>query len=452
MNEFFGKKIVVIGLARAGLSMAKALKSVGAQVSVVDQKSADSPALFQPLDQLSALDIPVTTGWAGDLDWNEIDIVAPSPGVPRNHPTLKEASNRRLPIFSEMEIGYRLSRAPIIAITGTNGKSTVTALTHHLLVYAGKSAVLCGNIAGSGYHETTICEAAVRSNESDILVAEVSSFQLEWIEKFRPKAATITQITQDHLDRYRTFEEYASFKMRIYQNMGIGDTIVLNKFRQETTPGPTQAAILSIGEFGSSAEILEGTLRFSGSNVEVRMEDLWVPGRHSLANLATATLLASPFGMTPEIAAEGVKSFIGLQNRMELIGVQDGVKFINNSMCTNPSAVEASLDGIDGNILLLAGGINKVQDLAPFTRTSPKIKAAYLFGRDAAEIGKALEDGGCKTERFTTMEEAFSVAVSRAEPGDSVVLSPGCSSFDQFQDFIDRGDKFRELVGGAIKV
>lgn len=449
MSEFSKKRIVVIGLARAGLSMAKALNSVGASVLVVDQKSADSPALFQPLDELSACDIPVVTGWAGDLDWNETDIVAPSPGVPRNHPTLVEACKRNIPIYSEIEIGYRLTKAPIIAVTGTNGKSTVTALTHHLLVHAGKSAILCGNIAGSGYFEKTICEAAINATDNDILVAEVSSFQLEWVEQFRPKSATITQITQDHLDRYRTFEEYSSIKTRIYQAMGIGDTIVFNKFRQETAPGPTQSAILSIGEFGSSAEIVDGVLRFSGSNVEIEMAKLWVPGRHSLANLAAATLLGYPFGMTPEIAAEAVRSFVGLKNRMELIGEKNGIKIINNSMCTNPSAVEASLDGIEGRVLLLAGGINKVHDLSPFSRTAPRIKGAFLFGRDSAQISDALKIGGCESEQFSTLEQAFDASLACAEAGDSIVLSPGCSSFDQFQDFIERGDRFRELVKGS---
>ncbi len=448
--DFSNKKVLVVGLARAGLSMARALKKVGAEVLVVDQKSADNSAMFEPMDILNSLDIPFISGWAGDVNWDEFDLITPSPGVPKNHPTLVDAAKKDIPIFSEIEVGYLLSKAPIIAITGTNGKSTVTALTHHVLQHSGVDSILCGNIAGSGYEERTICDASIVANESNVLVAEVSSFQLEWVQNFRPKCATITQITQDHLDRYKTFEEYSSFKFRIYENMDVGDTIVINKFRQETIPASTKADILSIGDFGSSAVISEGKLTFSDSDVVVEMNDLWVPGKHSLSNLATAVLLSQPFGVKTEKAVESVENFKGIQNRMEFIGESNNIKFINNSMCTNPSAVEASLDGFSGNVLLLAGGINKVVDLSPFSRTAPRIKSAFLFGRDASQISDALAVGGCKSQLFGTLEQAFAKSIQCSESGDVIVLSPGCSSFDQFQDFIERGNRFRELAKQVI--
>ncbi len=442
MSEFSGKRALVIGLARAGSGMAKALRNAGTKVTIVDQKSPDSRSLFNSLDELSGGDIEVITSWTGTLDGLEIDFVAASPGVPKKHPALHQAQTLGIPIFSEVEVAYRIAKAPIIAITGTNGKSTVTALTYHLLINAGQKAILCGNIAGSGFSEATITSAAESADDNTTLVAEVSSFQLEWVDRFRPRAATITNITQDHLDRYDSFEEYGNTKHRIYDNSGVGDLIVANQEFPETMPRVSTGAKLAV--IGQDAVIQGRTVRFA--DVSVDQESLWVPARHSLTNLAHAVLLCGQFGLTPSDVLPHVHTFPGLENRLELVGERDGVRVVNNSMCTNPAAVLYSLDGVSGRPLLLMGGVSKVEDLSAFAEVGRRVARAFLFGRDAEMIRSKVAEGGASTTVHNSVDDAFNEAMSFARSGDTVVLSPGCASFDQFEDFIDRGNHFRRLA------
>lgn len=420
--------------------MARALKSAGANVVVVDQKSADSPSLFAPIDEMKSLDIKVITSWPGTLEGLKVDIVAPSPGVPKRHPALLQAQKLRLPILSEIEIGYRLARSPIVAITGTNGKSTVTALTYHLLKKAGKTGLLCGNIAGSGYPETTMTDAAMKAS-GEILVAEVSSFQLEWVEQFKPAAATITNITQDHLDRYDSFEEYRDTKRRIFAQMGRGDLVVANAARAETIPDATGADIGLIGEHA----VIEGeTIRFGDELVEMR--SLWVPAKHNLVNLGHAVLLCGAFGLRPRDVLSHVNSFRGLENRLELVGERDGVRIVNNSMCTNPVALLSSLEGVPSSVVLIAGGVLKVNDLSPLVEVGKRVPKALLFGRDAKEIASPIMQGGAKTAVYETLEQAFNAAAMDAKAGETILLSPGCASFDQFEDFVERGNQFKRMA------
>ncbi len=451
MSEYAGKSVAVIGLGRAGIGMAKTLRALGATVIAVDQKSADHPATLAAADQLSGLGIEVATSWTGDLDWDQLDVVCPSPGVPKSHPTLLSAVQRGIPMHSEIEVAYRISKAPIIAITGTNGKSTVTALTWHILNSQGVRATLCGNIAGSGFEEHVITTAALHATPDEVLVAEVSSFQLEWVTEFRPRAATIVQIRPDHLDRYADADEYAATKRRIFDRMSTGDTIVVHSERPETHPERSSAAT-SVAINGERCDALlePNRLLFIDTAVEIDRASLWFPSAYNLEDCAFATLLARPFGSDDRQAAEAIATFQGLQNRMERVGEINGAIYFNNSMCTNPTAVESSLAAIEAPILLLAGGVSKVDDLSPLTRISPKIKRAFLFGRDADALTGALEAGGCPCESVGNMKSALSAASAAASSGDYVILAPGCASFDQFESFIERGDKFRELVRGQL--
>jgi UDP-N-acetylmuramoylalanine--D-glutamate ligase len=446
-NGYRGARVVVIGLGRAGFGMSKTLNAAGAKVLAVDEKSADNPDLLAASDALCAAGVDVITSWSGDLQFSTVDLIAPSPGVSANHPTLRAAAAAGVPIHSEMEIAYRISRAPIIAVTGTNGKSTVTALTWHMLKTQKQSAILCGNIAGSGYDETVVTTAALNAGPADILVAEVSSFQLEWIAEFRPRAAAIIQIAPDHLDRYSSFEQYAATKRKVFSNMGAGDTAVAHHDRPETFP-PSESGVkvLSIGSTGCDALLERGRLSFVNSPVVIESRSLWFPGQHNLENCAFASLLSLPFGATLEGCAQAITSFKGLRNRMEFVGEQAGVRYINNSMCTNPAAVESSLSALEGSTLLLAGGVCKVSDLSPLVRIAPKLKKAFLFGRDAPKLAGAITSGGCDAERFDTLDDALNAARTEAVAGDTVILAPGCASFDQFDSFIERGDRFRSLV------
>jgi UDP-N-acetylmuramoylalanine--D-glutamate ligase len=426
-------RFLVIGLARAGTAMAIAFAKSGAKVHVVDQKAADQLSMLKEMDKIEALGIEVTTSWSGDVDWDEFDVVAPSPGVPLKHPTLVEAKAKGIPIWSEIEVAYRISRAPLIAITGTNGKTTVTALTYCILKDCGKNAVLCGNIAGSGYPEMPITQAAQQSDGSQILVAEVSSYQLESIDEFRPHICAITNVTSDHVGRHGTLEIYAETKRRIFENTSADDYVVANADKSETIP---------------PEECPATTLLYRGSDLPINEDELWAVGPHNLENAAAAWQMARAAGCEDEDIRRAILEFKGVANRMELIAEHDGVRFMNNTMCTNPEALRASIEACRPSVLLIAGGALEDSDPEPLTRIDlNRIKHAFLIGKD----GKNLKSFFPQSDVIEQMAEAFAAATKIAQAGDTVLLAPGCKSFDQFEDFIARGDSFRALVKNYVE-
>ncbi len=440
-----GARVWVIGLGRAGVGMVRALVKRGAIVTVADQKSADAPEILKALDEVGGLPCEVITGWTGDVDWEHLDALATSPGVPRSHPVLQEAVERQIPIWSELEVAQRVACAPFVAITGTNGKSTVSALTAFLLRECGIPARLCGNIAGSGFEEETVTTAALTAREEEVLVTEVSSFQLEWIHTFRPRLATITQIVPDHLDRYSSFEEYRQTKHQIYKNMEGEDVLLVNRLRPETYPqAECRARVEYFGLSEDRVQIDEDRLRLDG--VSLKEEELWCGGRASLENVATALALTLQQGAPEECLLQAVRRFPGLSHRMERVGEVHGVVFINNSMCTNPEATASAVAGMKIPVHLLAGGVCKVPDLSPFAREAHRIRKAYLFGRDAKSLALVFQNAGTEVEVFTTMEEALESAVKQAVRGEAILLAPGCASFDQYENFMQRGDAFRQWV------
>jgi UDP-N-acetylmuramoylalanine--D-glutamate ligase len=355
-------------------------------------------------------------------------------------------------VVGEVEFAYRIARDPIVAITGTNGKSTTTVLTWTLLSAAGKEAVLCGNIAGSGYPEVTLTEAALRGG--DVLVAEVSSFQLETIKSFRPFVAAITTIAPDHLDRHPDFEDYKRCKLRIFENMGAGDTVVLNlddaSLRKDEVPeGPRKVRFSpsGLGATNGFTARVGGQLFLSG--LQISVESLPLLGAHNLANAMMAweiacAVLGEP---SPDQAAamlSALLQFKGLANRMEAVGEREGVLVVNNSMCTNPAAVIASSAGLARRQRLILGGNRKQLDFAPvgdYLRTTAH--TAYLFGPDTEGLNAQLKGSW---PSFPTMQDAFFAAVADAEPGDAVVLMPGCASAEPYANFRERGDAFRGLA------
>jgi UDP-N-acetylmuramoylalanine--D-glutamate ligase len=441
-------KVLVIGAARAGSSMAMALKRAGAVVTVVDQKPADSLDMIETMDKLAGAGIEVVSSWSGTPAWDKVDLIAPSPGVPRKHPALIEALSRGIAIWSEIEIGYRLSKSPIVAITGTNGKSTVTALTYFLLRSAGKDAMLCGNIAGSGFEEMPICDAASKSGAGKTLIAEVSSFQLEWVDAFRPHACAITNISEDHIGRYKDAEEYADMKRRIFENQTAEDFVVANLFDPKTFDASKPGKRFTYGPFNADVSISEGSADFG--DFQVSAAELWAGGRHNLENAAAAWLLARSVDANP--SREALLSFTGIANRMELIGEKNGVRFVNNTMCTNLAALKTSIDAAHPPVILLAGGQLDAQSMAPLDSIDyGKLRCACLYGRDGRTLLPYFQRSGVQVEVVDDLSEAFRMGVDRAQPGDTVFLSPGCKSFDQFNDFIQRGDCFRKIVHDFVE-
>lgn len=503
-SQLEGKRIAIFGLGRSGLAIGRACLKLGAMPSVFDQKSLENLPKRDAYDEAVAEGIEVTLGWDGQLPPG-IDLLVANPAVPKFHPTLQKAVADGVEVISEVEFAYRISKAPIVAITGTNGKSTTTVMTYLCLLAAGEQPVLCGNIFGSGYPELPMTEAALEATEDQILVAEISSFQLEWVVDFEPIAAGITNIWPDHLDRYPGgFEEYAATKQRIFARQTADDyAVVKANDPVVVAPGrsrsayrgrrPSSAAtgaggptVFTFGATGEHARVEEQDL--SVFDTKIRLEDLPFSEPHNYQNAAMAALLAysalawkakhqpesnaahivheaermaeerrkakrnvysvrssdpEPPALPPQIV-EGLKLFHGLAHRMERVGDKNGVRIINNSMCTNPDAVIKSAMAVRDPSHLLIGGVNKGLDFAPLRHYLANGRnRAYLFGTDAADLNRML---GGNYPQFRTLEEAFRAASAAAVSGEAIMLAPGCASSDQFRDFRERGDVFRQIA------
>ena len=447
----------MLGLGRSGIAAAKALCRAGHQVVAVDENAA-------PVDKLAEMNrhgIEAKAMWKGRLSLLGVSAVVTSPGFSKNHHLLQEAIADGLEVMSEVELAYRLTDDPIVAITGTNGKSTTTVMTWLCAKAAGFDAVLCGNIYGSGYEDITLTEAAsplaffaegekgegVGGEGSGLgraLIAEISSFQLEWVKRFRPKAAVITNITADHLNRYEGFDDYAETKQRIFSAMGPGDCAAWH-FGDRLTEPPAGIRTLSYGEAGNDAWVDDRRMHVLGEFI--RLDELPFSEPHNYLNAMAACLLA--FGLSDRRAdpidlIHALKGFHGLAHRMERLPSRGGVELINNSMCTNPAAVIASSKAIAKPQRLLIGGSNKGLDFRPVgAYLQGSGHHAYLFGVDGKSIAEQL---GGPYPVFNTMAEAFAAAVSDAKPGEVVMLAPGVASQDQFVDFRDRGEAFRQLA------
>ncbi len=444
-----GARIGVFGLARSGLSVAKAALQLGAFPTIIEEKeeSALKHRLF--LDEALQVGSKVHLGWTHGFDPKLYDLIVKSPGVPRSHPALLKAHEDGIQILGEIEFAYLISKAPIVAITGTNGKSTTTVMTHQCLLSAGFGAILCGNIYGSGYVEVPLTEAALNASAKDILVAEVSSFQLETACHFRPIAAAITNITTDHLDRHKTFEEYAEAKQKIFGAQGARDFAIVQAV-SSVVRHPVIPTVLTFGKEGATAWADDQDL--SIGPFKVALSSLPFVGGYNYDNACLAVLLASaavsrmkdqPFAIS-EDALEGLRQFKGIEHRMELLGERTGIKIINNSMCTNPAAVISSSSSLKEHQHLLLGGSNKKLDFKPLQKyLETSYNKAYLFGRDAEALNEQLGGGH---PVFETMAEAFQDAVRNANAGEVVMLAPGCASMDQFDDFRERGNVFKAMA------
>ncbi len=472
-------KVAVLGLGRSGVSAAKAALSFGDQPEVYDQGSGDSPARVAAKKELTDLGIAVHDGWSGSFIE---DTVITSPGVPRTNAKLIKAVAAGKKVISEVEYAYRISKAPIVAITGTNGKSTTTVMTYLCLRACGERATLCGNIYGSGFEEVPLTEAAAKAGANEVLVAEVSSFQLEWVDQFRPVSAGITNVWPDHLDRYDgSMADYATTKQRIFAAQGPSDFAVIRANDPVVKPphGHGSPHILTFGANGEHAQVTLDGLRILGNQIAAK--DLPRHEPHNLLNSAMASLLALGYLqyratsesesnaarileeasesssnsrseanastaqlVLPEAIISGLKQFTGLSHRMELVGEKRGVTVINNSMCTNIDAIIKSASGVQGRKHLLIGGINKGLDFKPLkSYLANHDDSVTLYGRDGQQVNEMLGGGW---PIFETLQEAFRGAARQAHPGETILLAPGCASMDQFEDFRDRGNVFKQIA------
>lgn len=422
--------IAVIGLAATGVAVARTLSRHGERVVVLDARPREAldAARVAEVEALGA------TLLAGDSPLpDKIARVVPSPGVPDDAPPLVEARRRGLEILSEIEIAFRVARAPIAAITGTNGKTTTTAMLGAICRAAGKETRICGNIAEDNGVRIPLIEAADDAPADAVLVAEISSFQLAHTIGFRPHVAAWLNLTPDHLDRYATLDAYAADKAKILANQTESDIAVLN--------ADDPLVVRSSRSCGQGRRDW-----FSGTNPPER--ELRVPGRHNLANADAAARMAHTLGIDEVTIEAALQSFPGVAHRMERVGDARGALWINNSMCTNPAAVAASLSACDGGVISICGGKHKGGDLSKMASAlAARSRLVLLIGEASDVLAEALTaEGFADFCVVGTLERAVEVAAETVRPGETVILAPGCASFDQFSSFEARGQRFRELV------
>lgn len=445
--ELAKRKIAVIGLGKTGRASAEFLASKGARVVATDEKP---PVLLGDIEtewkrfgeaiQWAAYDEGILSG---------ADLVVPSPGVPPANAILRAAIRKGIPILSELEIAARFLRIPMIAITGTNGKTTTTSLTGHIFTECGKKVFVGGNIGNPliGY--------VGGPQADDYAVVEVSSFQLQWTETFRPHVAALLNTTCDHVDYHGSFAAYREAKERIFAHQGPDDFAILNGDEEETEvlAGRLAAQILrfsSTGRLEGAGLFLEGETLICRLSVDARetypLGMIKIPGRHNVENVMTALAIARVCGCEPGDIIRAVDGFKGMAHRIEYVAHKKGVAFYDDSKGTNVDAVKRAMETFAAPVVLLLGGRDKEGDfdtLAPLIRE--KVKLLVLFGEARERIHQLV--GGIVETRITpTLEQGIRVAHEQALAGDVVLLSPGCASFDEFRDYKDRGQFFRKTV------
>jgi len=449
MDSFRDKRVTILGLARSGEAAANLLSTLGAHVLVSDQKNEGQ--LREAVDRLISEHTQIKFHLGGHPD--EIirgaDLIVKSPGVPMEIPVLESARGMGVPVIGEVELAYRVCRSPIIAISGTKGKSTTSTLLGQILSKSrsGKT-IVAGNIG------RPITRYVLSLTEEDLLVLEVSSFQLEATVDFAPKISVILNIKQDHFDRHGSIEAYAAAKYRIFANQAGDDYTVLNADDPLTMACASQTRAKVI--LFSTRQKLDGGIFLENGEIVANLhgartvvcgcDELRMPGQHSLSNAMAATAVALVYGVDPKLIREELKSFSGLEHALEFVDQVRGVKFINDSKATNVVSLKAALESLSENAILIMGGRDKGNDYDPIKPlVQEKVSHLILIGESADKILKAI-GSYTSVHRATTMADAVNMGYSLANPGDTVILSPACASFDMFRDYAERGLVFKEAV------
>ncbi|HXZ20984.1 MAG TPA: UDP-N-acetylmuramoyl-L-alanine--D-glutamate ligase [Candidatus Acidoferrales bacterium] len=445
--ELRGKRVLVVGLARTGVATALFCAERGAIVTATDTLAG--PELVGPAAKLGSAGIALELGGHRRESFLAAGLVVPSPGVPFDQPDLVAARKKGIAVWSEIELAWRFLRGRLVAITGSNGKTTTTALTGHILKTAGLPALVGGNIG------TPLISLVEQSSDASIAVVEVSSFQLEAIVAFRPDLSVYLNLTPDHIDRHGSMEGYASSKARIFENQRREDAAVMNA---DDAPSARYAPSRPrVYWFSRKKEVPRGAflrgddIIFCDGDAEARLAsraEISLRGLHNLENVLAASTAACLAGAPPAAIAEGVRTFPGVQHRLQFVAEIAGVQFYNDSKATNVDATEKALEAFPGNLLVILGGKDKGSDYRPLRPLLERsARRAFLIGAAAEKIAGQIE-GAVPLERSGTLDRAVHAAFAAARPGDIVLLAPACASFDQFQNFEHRGRVFVELVRG----
>lgn len=446
--EYSGKRILIVGLARSGLASAKALKELGAHIIANDIKNLSQ--LGEVGQELKDLGVEMILGLPPDDIVPRADLIVISPGVPIGLPFVKIASELGIEVISEVELAYRLCRAPIVAITGTNGKTTTTALVGEIFNRDRRETYVVGNI---GIPFIGIARA---TTDSDTVVVEVSSFQLEAVHSFQPKVAAILNIREDHLDRHKTMDNYIDLKAEILKNSTQDDWVILNADDplSEHFANKSKGKVLFFSKkiiLDKGAWIEKGWIVVDigqGKQHICPIKDIFIPGPHNLENALAAALIAGVMGVDAETIGETLRVFRGVEHRIELVDTIDGITFYNDSKGTNIDATLKAIESMTAPTVLIAGGYDKgsqFHDLIDGFKST--VNHLVVLGETWDKINKAAQDKGfLKVSRVKTLEEGVKKAFSLASPGGNVLLSPACASWDMFKDFEERGKVFKEAV------
>ncbi|MBC8383021.1 MAG: UDP-N-acetylmuramoyl-L-alanine--D-glutamate ligase [Candidatus Cloacimonetes bacterium] len=444
------KRVAVIGLARSGLAAARKLKEIGADPFLSDIRSKEE--LKDIITIISDFEYELGEH-SGKILNNKLIIV--SPGVPLDIPILEKAREKEIPIWSELEFGFQLVKdtsSKIIAITGSNGKSTTTSLIHHILKESGKNALLAGNI---GLPFTSF---PIEKGEYDFIVLEVSSFQLDAIERFKPDIAVLLNITPDHLNRYHTFDAYRSSKLRIFENQTENNFAILNYDDDECKQ--LNKTGLSKKIFFSVKEKVNEKVWFQDDKIWIKSvdmtshlfsNDLPIRGLHNISNAVASSLVGVLCGLKPDQIIAALKSFKGLEHRLEWVAEIDERIFINDSKATNCVSVEKALTSFDKPINLIMGGSDKNENFSSLISLIKKnVINLIVLGETKTQIVRMFKKF-VNTVEVSDLQEAVQTAYKISEPGEYILLSPGCASYDMYNNFEERGKHFKQLVNTIKK-
>lgn len=445
-DRITGKRISVLGMARSGVACAKLLKKMGAEVFISDLKGKEF--LASEINQLEELDIDFETGSHTPRTVLDKDFIVVSPGIPPDIPILSQAENLGIPVFSEIEVAYWLTDAKIVGITGSNGKTTTVTLLGEILKEDKKECQVGGNI---GIPFSGIVE---KISPDGIIVLELSSFQLERIEEFRPYIATVLNITPDHLDRHPDMKSYIEAKLRILENQTGDDFAVLNaddagSFKVISYGKSNKIFFSTKKEQEQGVFVRDGKLitRWNGKETEIiETKEIGIKGPHNLSNASAACAIGCLLGVSFESIRSVLRDFRGVEHRLENVATISGVSFVNDSKATNVDSVWYALQSVTPPIVLIAGGKDKGGDFTRLRELVQKnVKALILIGEAEEKIKTSLGDL-VPAFHSDSLEEAVELSFKNASPKDTVLLSPGCASFDMFKDYQHRGEVFKASV------
>lgn len=442
-----GKDVLILGLARSGIAAAIELTNLGARVTASDMKPREE---LKDTAFLESSGVRLVFGGHPLTLLEKCNLIVLSPGIPGDLEILDEARKRDIPIISELELGFWFAKAPIIAVTGTNGKTTTTTLIGEILNNDGKNIILAGNIG------IPLVKEVEKAGNKDYLVVEVSSFQLENIMHFKPKISVILNITEDHLNRHKTFENYIEAKARLLENQTEEDYAVLN-YDDPIVKSFVKRFKTKVMFFSQKEELIRGiyvkngviVIRENGKIYPIlKAEELGIKGSHNLENALAAACVAWIARVNLNNMAETLKDFHGVEHRLEFVTNIAGVKFINDSKATNPDAAQKAIEALKEPIVLIAGGYDKKSDYNGFVKAfNGKVKKLILIGDTAYAIEEtALKHGFTEIQKAESLQEAIRLAHNAAVSGDVVLLSPACASWDMFESFEERGRIFKETV------